>query len=206
MKQLFTSGDFGRGSRVPRWVMSCVIAAGLALIAPAAAAATPFSSAQATPPSHFSEPVNFSFPLDYYTDLCGFPVVQTLDGTLNTTLRYDRSGNILSEIDTQPGATVTFSSPASGKSFSWPFADLLRTDYTNGAALGGDATSYGSGLGIKVPGVPAADSGRIVFDAVVVDSTGYGVPIVAFEGVISVQGHASDADAVDAAVCAALAP
>ena len=47
---------------------------------------------------------------------------------------------------------------------------MLRTDYTNGGALGSDATSYGSGLGIKVPGVPA-DSGRIVFDAVVVDTT-----------------------------------
>jgi len=206
LKQLFTSGDFGRGSRVPRWVMSCVIAAGLALIASAGAAAMPFSSAQASPPSHFSEPVNFRFPLDYYTDLCGFPVVQTLDGTLNTTLRYDGSGNIVSEIDTQPGTTVTFSSPTSGKSISWPFADVLRTDYTNGAALGSDATSYGSGLGIKVPGVPAADSGRIVFDAVVIGATSYGVPIVAFEGVISVSGHESDADAVDAAICAALAP
>jgi hypothetical protein len=57
-----------------------------------------------------------------------------------------------------------------------------------------------------VPGVPAADSGRIVFDAVVVDSTPYGVPIVAFEGVLSVSGHESDADAVNAAICAALAP
>jgi hypothetical protein len=57
-----------------------------------------------------------------------------------------------------------------------------------------------------VPGVPAADSGRIVFDAVVIGATSYGVPIVAFEGVISVSGHESDADAVDAAICAALAP
>jgi hypothetical protein len=178
--------------------------AGLALVAIVAALTT--ASAQATPPSHFSEPVNFSFELDYYTDLCGFPVVQTLDGTLDTTLLYDRSGNIVSEIDTQPGTTVTFSSPTSGKSFSWPYADLLRTDYTNGAVLGSDAISYGSGLGIKAPGVPAADSGRIVFDAVVVGATSYGVPIVAFEGVISVQGHEADGDAVDAAICAALAP
>jgi hypothetical protein len=204
MKQLFVSGAFGRGLHARRRVVHFVTAAGLVLVSMTAALTT--ASAQATPPSHFSEPVNFSFPLDYYTDLCGFPVIRTLDGTLNTTLRFDRSGNIVSEIDTQPGTTVTFSSPTSGKSLSWPYADLLRTDYTNGAALGSDATSYGSGLGIKVPGVPAADSGRIVFDAVVVDSTPYGVPIVAFEGVISVQGHASDADAVDAAVCAALAP
>jgi hypothetical protein len=177
---------------------------GLALVTILAALTT--ASAQATPPSHFSEPVNFSFQLGYYTDLCGFPVFQTLDGTLNTTLLYDRSGNLVSEIDTQPGTTVAFSSPTSGKSFSWPFANLLRTDYTNGGALGSDATSYGSGLGIKVPGVPAADSGRIVFDGIVVDITPDGVPIVAFEGVISVQGHEADGDAVDAAVCAALAP
>jgi hypothetical protein len=169
-------------------------------------AALTTAAAQATPPSHFSEPVNISFPNSYYTDLCGFPVVQTLAGTLNTTLLYDRSGSIISEVDTQPRTTWSFSSPTSGKSFSWRLAAMLRTDYTNGAALGSDATSYGSGLGIKVPGVPAADSGRIVFDAVVVDSTPYGVPIVAFEGVLSVSGHESDADAVDAAICAALAP
>jgi hypothetical protein len=146
MKQLSMRGAFERGLHVRRWVTPFMTAAGLALVAMAAALTT--ASAQATPPSHFSEPVNFSFPLDYYTDLCGFPVVQTLDGTLNTTLRYDRSGNIISEVDTQPGATVTFSSSTSGKSISWPFADLLRTDYTDGGALGSDATSYGSGLGI----------------------------------------------------------
>ena len=163
------------------------------------------ASAQATPPSHFSEPVNFSFPLDYYTNLCGLPVFQSLVGTLNTTLRYDRSGSIVSEVDTQPGTTLTFSSPTSGKSFSWPFANILRTDYTNGGALGSEATSYGSGLDIKAPGV-SADAHRVVLGAVVVDTTPFGVPIVAFTGVISVKGHTTDPDAVDAAICAALAP
>lgn len=204
MKQVCVNGAFRWGLHARRWVMPFVTAAGLALVAMAGALTT--ASAQATPPSHFSEPVNFSFQLEYYTDLCGFPVFRSLDGTLNTTLRYDSSGKIISEVDTQPGTTVTFSSPTSGKSISWPFAKVLRTDYTNGGALGSDATSYGSGLGIKVPGVPAADSGRIVFDAVVVDTTPYGVPIVAFEGVISVQGHEADGDALDAAICAALAP
>ena len=163
------------------------------------------ASAQAQPPSHFAEPVNFSFPLDYYTNLCGFPVFQSLVGTLNTTLRYDRSGSIVSEIDTQPGTTVTFSSPTSGKSFSWPYAAILHTDYTNGGALGSNATAYGNGFSMKVPGIPA-DAGRVVFDAVVFDSTPYGVPIIAFTGVISVAGHTNDPDTLDAAICAALAP
>jgi hypothetical protein len=177
----------------------------LALALVAIVSALIIASAQATPPSHFSEPVNFDFPNDYYTNLCGFPVVQSLDGTLDTTLRYDRSGSIISEVDTQPGTTVTFSSPTSGKSFSWPYANILHTDYTNGGALGSKATAYGSGLSMNVPGVPA-NAGRAVFDAVVFDSTPYGVPIVALTGVISVTGYTTDPDAVDAAICAALGP
>ena len=176
---------------------------GVAVVTMAAALTT--ASAQATPPSHFSEPVDFTFQLNYFTAVCGFPVFQSLVGTINTTLRYDRSGNIVSEVDTQPGATVTYSSPASGKSFSYPFASVLRTDYTNGAAVGSEATSYGNGLNFMVPGLPP-EAGRAVFSGVVVATTPNGVPIVAFTGVISTSGHANDPDAVDAAICAALAP
>ena len=73
------------------------------------------------------------------------------------------------------------------------------------ARLGSKATSYGSGLDIKAPGV-SADSGRVVFDAVVVGATPYGVPIVGFTGVISEKGYTTDPDAIDSAICAALAP
>lgn len=176
---------------------------GVGLVAMVAALTT--ASAQATPPSHFSEARNISFQLGYYTDLCGFPVFQSVVGTINTTLFYDRSGSIVSEVDTQPGATLSFSSPTSGKSLSWPFGNMLRTEYTNGAAIGSDAISYGSGLSIKVPGV-SADSGRVVFSAVVVDTTPDGVPLVGFTGVISEKGSPTDPDAIDAAICAALAP
>jgi YD repeat-containing protein len=176
---------------------SLIVAAGLigAVAAPASA----------TPSSHFSEPVNFSFQLNYYTNLCGFPVFQSLVGTINTTLRYDSAGNIVSEVDTQPGTTLTFSSPTSGKSLSWPFALVGRTDYTNGGAVGSEATAYGSGLSIKAPGV-SADGGRVVFSAVVVATTPDGIPIIGFTGVISSSAHPADPDAIDAAICAALAP
>jgi hypothetical protein len=173
-----------------------------ALTAIAAALAIP---AQATPPTHFSEPVNFSFPLSYFTNVCGFPVYQSLVGTLNTTLRYDKAGSIVSEVDTQPGTTVTFSSPASGKSFSFPFSNIAHTDYTNGGALGSTATSSGSGLQFDVPGLPP-DAGRVVFVGVVVAHTPGGVPIVAFAGVASASGRVNDPDVEDAAICAALAP
>ena len=100
MKQVCVNGAFRWGLHARRWVMPFVMAAGLALVAMAGALTT--ASAQATPPSHFSEPVNFSFQLGYYTDLCGFPVFQSLDGTLNTTLRYDRSGRSSARLTPSP--------------------------------------------------------------------------------------------------------
>jgi hypothetical protein len=176
-----------------------------ALTALALAAALAPAPAQAGPPSHFSEPVDFTFPENYLTDLCGFPVFYSLVGTLETTLRHDRSGTIISEVDTQPGTTVIFSSPETGKSFSFPFAAILRTDYTDGAALGSETTSYGSGMSLNVPGI-SAHAGHAVFSGVVASYTPYGVPIVAFTSVISWVGHENDPDAVDAAFCNALAP
>jgi hypothetical protein len=159
--------------------------------------------AQATPPQHFADPIDLTYQDDFLTDFCGFPVNFTLAGVLKTTLFYDNAGNIVHEVDTQPGTTETFSSPASGKSFSWRFSGALHTDYTDGAALGSAAIASGTGLSIKAPGVSAA-AGRVVFDAIVVDYTPSGIPITAFNGVISATG--SDPQGIDEAICAALAP
>ena len=157
--------------------------------------------AQAAPPAHFSERISLTYPEAYLTDLCGFPVFFSLVGNLDTTLLYDQCGAIISEIDTQPGATLSFTAPTTGKSFS----AINRTDYTDGAALGSETISSGGGLSLKVPGV-SAQAGHAVFSGIVVDQTPYGVPIVAFTGVISWSGHENDPDAVDAAFCTALAP
>lgn len=161
--------------------------------------------AQATPPGHFSEPVDLTFQDDYLTDFCGFEVLFSLVGTLKSTLYYDRSGNIIREVDTQPGFTLSFHSPETGKSFSFPFAAILRTEYPDGAALGSESISYGGGLFLKVPGIPA-NAGYGGYTGVVVDHTPSGVPIIAFTGIISSVGHENDGDEVDAAFCSALAP
>jgi hypothetical protein len=161
--------------------------------------------AHAAPPTHFAEPINLTYQDDYLTDFCGIPVLFTLAGTFKTTLLHDQSGAIVAEVDTQPGATASFTAPTTGKSFSFPFATILRTDYTDGAALGSAAVAYGSGLSLKVPGI-SAHAGRAVFSAVVADKTPYGVPIIALTGVISWVGHENDPDTVDAAFCNALAP
>src|SRR6266699_4468302 len=51
-------------------------------------AATP---AWATPPQHFHEQINLSFPDDELSAACGFDVVVVFAGNANTTLFYDQS-------------------------------------------------------------------------------------------------------------------
>jgi len=62
----------------------------------------------------------------------------------------------------------------------------------------------GHGLAAKVPGIPA-DAGTAEFAGHVVTIQD-GVPIVAFDQLVSINGHASDPEVFEAAVCAALSP
>lgn len=160
------------------------------------------TSAAANQPLRVTDSVDVSFPLPYYTHLCGFPVTFRLTGPVDSLLFVD-GGTTVREVDTQPGTVNTFSSPF--RSFSFPFATVLRTTYTDGAAIGSAAVATGSGLAGKVPGIPA-DAGQISFSGVVVDVTPGGIPIVAFSSVLSTSGHTNDPALVDAAICAALAP
>jgi hypothetical protein len=59
-------------------------------------------------------------------------------------------------------------------------------------------------MSLKVPGI-SAEAGRAVFRGVVFGYTPYGVPLVAFTGVISWVGRENDPDTVDSAFCSALA-
>jgi hypothetical protein len=165
-----------------------------------AIAAEPAAAAE---PRRVRDTVDVSYPLDYYTQLCGFPVRFRLSGPIDSLLFFDRSGAIVREVDTQPGATQTFSSPYG--SFSFPFATTLRTTYTDGAAVGSSAVATGSGLAGKVPGIPA-DAGQITYEGVVVAISPAGIPIVGFSGIMSTHGHANDPAVFDAAICNALSP
>ena len=158
--------------------------------------------AAAAEPTHFSDEVDVTFPLGYYSHLCGFPVRFRLSGRIDSAIFFDQSGSIVREVDTQPGARETFSSPYG--SFSFPFASTLVTTYASGDAIGATAVATGEGLGGKVPGIPA-DAGRITYQAEVVDISPAGIPIVGFDGIISVHGHSNDPAAADAAICSALA-
>jgi hypothetical protein len=155
-------------------------------------------------PTHFSEQVDFSFVSPYYTDLCGFDVSESLAGTLKATLFFDRSGTVLRETDTQPGAVQTFSSATTGRSFSWPFASTLVTTYPNGTALGAPAVARGSGLAAKIPGVPA-DAGVVTFGQATVVGYQDDVPVIDLGPITGQSGHSNDFATEDAAICAALA-
>jgi hypothetical protein len=76
-------------------------------------AATP---AWATPPKHFHEQFNVSFPDDEFSAACGFDVVEVFAGNVNTTLFYDQSGALVRSTVTGPTFTQSYTAPSTGKS------------------------------------------------------------------------------------------
>ena len=141
----------------------------------------------------------------YFTQLCDFEVRFFNVGTFDSKLFVDETGTIIREIDTYPGDKVGWTSPASGRSIEFPNGAKLVTEYPNGTALGSAVTVTGTGLSAKLPGYPA-DAGIAVFAGHVAFIDPDGVPIVAFDQLLSIKGHSSDPAALDAALCAALSP
>jgi len=138
-------------------------------------AATP---AWATPPQHFHQQINMSFPAD--PDLsaaCGFDVFIVSRGNANVTLLYDQSGTLVREIDTFPTFTISFTAPSTGKSIGSGSVEAIHVDYTGGGAVGTPAVVRLTGLNFMLqPGVMFA--GRQVFEGVVGGHTPEGIPIV----------------------------
>jgi hypothetical protein len=174
------------------------------LIVTAAVLTVP-SSAGAALPRIVTSHVDVSVTDSYFTQLCGFEVRFFNVGTFNSKLFVDETGTVVREIDTSPGDPAGWSSPASGRTIVFPASAKLTTDYPNGNALGSAATVTGTGLSAKVPGIPA-DAGIAVFAGHVAYIDPDGVPIVAFDQLISINGHSSDPAVFEAAVCAALSP
>jgi hypothetical protein len=158
--------------------------------------------AWATAPKHFHIPLNFSFRDDPLSDACGFDVFDVGAGNVDVTLLYDQSGTLIREIDTFPTFTFSFAAPSTGKSIGSRAPAVLITDYTGGGAVGTPAVGRLTGLQIMLqPGVMF--TGRQVFDAVVVDHTPEGIPIIMFTSLISQSGNFFSDDTTPL-VCAAL--
>ena len=164
------------------------------------------SAVRANPPTFFTAVVNRTFISPFFTAACGFEVSISEVGTVKATVLSDQSGEIVSEIDTQPGFVVTYSSSASGKEFFFPFATAFHYDFPSGVTAGSPAIVIATGLVDNVPGLPA-DAGRVVYgDATVLFVAPGGIPIVDYGAPTAFSGDANDFGAIVEAGCAALAP
>ena len=162
------------------------------------------SKAAADPPKHVLIPIDQTFPSLLLSAACGFDVSIKTAGTLKATVFYDSSGaTIVREIDTQPDTLITVNSAT--KSLSFPFASVFHFDYPNGTAPGSQAVLKITGLGDKVPGLPA-DAGPIEFDdATVLFVDSNGVPIVDFGTPSASHGHSNGAAELVTAICTDIA-
>ena len=154
------------------------------------------------PPTHHTFAIDDTFP-SFLSAVCGFDVIIHLEGTAHATLFYDRTGTLICEIDTNANFKLTFSAPSTGKSFSFPAARAFVQDYSGGTAIGTPLIAKLTGL-IAGTGSTPPDAGRIVFNAVIIDISPEGIPIVDLVSEISSSGHFNED--IAAARCAALSP
>jgi hypothetical protein len=163
-------------------------------------AATP---AWATPPQHFHQQINLSFPADdELSAACGFDVVIVLAGNVNTTLFFDQSGALVRSSNSGPGFTMSFTAPSTGKSIVSRQPFPVHTDYTGGGAVGTLAVARATGLVFMFePGVMF--TGRQVLEAEVIGHTDEGIPITGPATLISQSGNFFSGD-LTPVICDAL--
>jgi len=164
-------------------------------------------TARSDSPTFVTYQIDTTFVSPSFSAFCGFEVDITEVGPAKAKVFYDRNGTrIVREVDTQPGFTMTLSSPARGKSFSFPFGTTFHFEYPNGVTPGSPCVVTVSGLGYKVPGIPA-EAGVVTYgNAKIMFLNPDGVPIVDFGPATAVNGHVIDPIAAIGALCSALAP
>ena len=165
------------------------------------------AAAPAAAPLKVTFPVDFSTPIPELSAVCGFKVSFGISGAYKGTIyTSQKSGAIVRELDTQPGTRISYSSPTTGKSFTFPFSTTFHYEFPNGTAPGAPAIVTANGFREKFPGLPAS-AGRVVFRDAVVLLVIDGVPYVDYGTPTSSTGRTNDdGDAIDAAICKALAP
>jgi hypothetical protein len=145
---------------------------------------------------------NVTFPDLFLTEACKLPVNMpvniTLNGTIKATLFLDKNGNIVREVDTQPGGKLTYSSGS--RSISFPFSIISHTEYSGGGAEGSAATLTLTGNIGPFTGLVGPGTGRLVLSGVVVQVVD-GVPITNFTKLESMSGNFTGETAK---ICAAL--
>jgi hypothetical protein len=147
--------------------------------------------------------INDHFDNAFLTEACGVDVTIDVVADLQVTLIYNSDGLIVREIDRAGGGTITYSSPDTGKSFSFPFQPS-QWDYGSGAVIGGSVVVSVTGLQGHIPGVIDTDAGLFRFLGVVEGFDEFGIPEVEFVELIADRGNRNSGDEITAAICAAL--
>jgi hypothetical protein len=147
--------------------------------------------------------INDHFRSDFLSDACGVDVVIDVVADLQVTLVYNSSGLVVRELDRAGGGTVTYSSPDTGKSFSFAIQPS-QWDYGSGAVVGGPVVVSVTGLEGHVPGIIDSDAGLFRFLGVVTGFDEFGIPEVDFVDIIADRGNRNSGDEITAAICSAL--
>jgi hypothetical protein len=172
----------------------------LGLVALALLTATPGSAAQAR---QISVDINDSFQDPDLSATCGVDVFIDFVAHLQVTLVYNQSGLVVRELDHAGNGTVTYRSPNTGKSFSFPIQPS-QWDYGSGAVIGSTATFQFVGLFGHATGFIDSDAGRLQIVGVVEGFDEFGIPLVEGTDVIAESGNVNSGEEIDAAICAAL--
>ena len=142
---------------------------------------------------HFVDP--------FLSDACGVEVEIAVVADLKVTLKHNREGLVVREIDAAFGnGRITYSS--SENSFSFTF-QRSHWDYGEGAVVGSEAVVTFTGLQGHVPGVIATDAGLVRLVGVVTGFDEFGIPQVDFpKPPLADRGHRSSSEDIIAAICA----
>ncbi len=183
----------------------------LALLAALLAAAITVTPAQASAPEQITSPVHDTFAAGFMSDVCGIPVVITLQGVSHVTLwRDEGSGLVVREHDVLSSFTAVFSSPkalgGTGLSFTNRSPGVTTYDYGTGAEIGSTATVTLTGFAGPAAGAGSAvAAGYQRLTGTVVGITPEGIPLVDFDGPLTVEhGRWPAFELILAQRCAAL--
>jgi len=128
----------------------------LALLVAVCAAALATGSVDAASVETSRIVIHDSFDAPFMSAACGVPVMITIDGVAQVTLRRNEAGLAAWEHDTTASFTAVFSSPGSlggtGRSFTNRSPSVAFFDYGSGATIGSTAIPskrdrFGSDLG-----------------------------------------------------------
>ena len=133
-------------------------------------------------------------------------VVATMPGDGGDGSVDQRTGAIVRELDIQPNTRFTWSSPTTGRSFSYPYATAYHYRYAAGTEPGAPVVVRQSGLEYRTPRLRAVAGRTDYGNAFMLFVTDDGVPIVDFGEPTSRTSRDLDGALNDAAICAALAP